>query len=1032
MKSSLGNQSWLAPAFILSALCVLSIEAVQFVTTQGSSFGPQAGGNGNSGVAVINRDGHYVLFASTANNLTLTHDNNSPPLRPFNVYLRDRLAGTTTLVSVNATGNSGGNDDSFPVGISTDGQFALFQSSASDLTLNDTNNASDIFVRDLSRGLTALVSVSTNGGYGNGASRDAVMTPDGRYVAFVSAASNLVPKDTNNIPDVFVRDLQAGTTTLASVGAASNSSPPNLYSIISSESPDITADGRYVAFYSTATNLVSGVTNTGEIYVRDLVAGSTTWVSTNARAIAQSITGSANFISCNFALSDDGQSVAFEACTNTTAAATGRGIAMLQHLPTGLTDLLCSNAVVSSAIYENIHNLAITPDGRFTAYVANVSPTNTAIYLWDAQLGTNTLVSASLDNSGPASGFCAAPVISSNGQFVVFISSGTNLVANPLTGDWHVYLRDALGCTNQLLDVAANGTGAGVNLETATALSADGGVAVFDSATLLADNRRLNYNVFARDVMAGATDLISARHPALPSPTPNGISDLTPSSVSASGRFVVFGSDADDLAPNDTNGCRDVFVRDLATGANILVSVSTNGAAGNATSFESAISGDGRYVVFTSWANDLAPAGITNQNVFIRDLQANTTALVSINTGGTNSGNGDSFAPAISANGRYVLFHSKASNLAAGSFGSGIENLFCRDLQTRTNYALTTTSSGTGVYSASMTPDGQSVAFIGTIAGTSAAGLYVWNSQTHLRTYTNSTVTSSSGSPGISISPTGQRIAYFTTSSANLAIADIVSNTVQTINANAYFVSRPGLQFNSDGRFFAYSGKANSSSATPEVYLYDFQTGINLLVSWNFAGTVAATNSDSPVISPDGRFIAYRSFATNVATNDFNNAADLFLYNVSNHVTILVSVNASGNFTANDFSLKPVFSGDGQTLFLQSWATDLLSTNDFNNGSDVFALNLFALPGNGSTNAASNFYAQLIPSGTTPSGIFGPPLVSWPLASGKSYQVQFKDNLTDPVWQNVPGNPAFIGGTGYASDPAPASGQRFYRVVLTP
>ena len=85
----------------------------------------------------------------------------------------------------------------------------------------------------------------------------------------------------------------------------------------------------------------------------------------------------------------------------------------------------------------------MTPDGRFAAFVANignVSGTNTAIYLWDAQTGTNTLVSAKLDNSGPANGLCDSPVVSSNGQFVAFVSNATNLVANTLTGDWHVCL----------------------------------------------------------------------------------------------------------------------------------------------------------------------------------------------------------------------------------------------------------------------------------------------------------------------------------------------------------------------------------------------------------------------------------------------------------------------------------------------------------------------------------------------------------------------------------------------------------------
>jgi hypothetical protein len=165
---------------------------------------------------------------------------------------------------------------------------------------------------------------------------------------------------------------------------------------------------------------------------------------------------------------------------------------------------------------------------------------------------------------------------------------------------------------------------------------------------------------------------------------------------------------------------------------------------------------------------------------------------------------------------------------------------------------------------------------------------------------------------------------------------------------------------------------------------------------------------------------------------DFNDVADLFVYDSSNNATILVSVNASGNSTAADRSLKPVFSGDSQTLFFQSWASDI-SGNDFNNGSDIFALDLTALPvtssnGGGATNSASVFYAQMIPAGT-----FSPnPAISWTLAPGKSYQVQFKTNLSDSVWLNLPGNVTFIGATGYLDDPSPAPSQRFYRVVLSP
>src|ERR1017187_5984734 len=465
MKAIRRERSWCGLAAIFAVWCVFSTQAAQLVTVQGACFAPQAGGSGDSGLSIISRDGRYVLFASTANNLALTNNNRFVLPRRFNVFLRDRLATTTTLVSVNGDGNGGGNGDSFPTGISTNGRFALFESSASDLVAGDTNKAGDIFVRDVVNGLTTLVSVSTNGTSGNGASRGSVMTGDGRYVAFVSAATNLVPGDTNGIADVFVRDLQAGTTKLAGVGASTNSNPPITGTVSSSESPEITPDGRYVAFYSTATNLVPGVTTTGEIYVRDLLAGKTIWASTNVRAIFQSLYPVGNAVSCNYSISDDGQFVAFEACTNPPSSSTALGIVLRYHLPTGLTDILYTNASTPLLPFQNIHNLAMTPDGRFTAFVANIgnaSGTNTAIFLWDAQTGTNTLVSARLDNSGPANGFCDSPVVSFNGQFVAFVSSATNLVTNTLAGAWHVYLRDLQTGVTQLLDADTNGVGTGV------------------------------------------------------------------------------------------------------------------------------------------------------------------------------------------------------------------------------------------------------------------------------------------------------------------------------------------------------------------------------------------------------------------------------------------------------------------------------------------------------------------------------------------------------------------------------------------
>lgn len=133
-----------------------------------------AGGGGDSLSPIITPDGRYVLFASSANNLVLNPSANPAPVTMppvMNIYIRDRLKQTTTLVSVSLDGTGMGNGDSIPAGISTNGQFALFESAANNLVAGDANGVNDIFVRDLIANVTTLVSVSTNGTPANGTSR---------------------------------------------------------------------------------------------------------------------------------------------------------------------------------------------------------------------------------------------------------------------------------------------------------------------------------------------------------------------------------------------------------------------------------------------------------------------------------------------------------------------------------------------------------------------------------------------------------------------------------------------------------------------------------------------------------------------------------------------------------------------------------------------------------------------------------------------------------------------------------------------
>jgi Tol biopolymer transport system component len=990
-------------------------QSLQLVPTPDASQGASAAGNGDSSVPIVSPDGRYVLFASTANNLFADAATNPIPSQfpaHLNVFLRDRLNGTTALVSWNRSGTGGGNGDSVPAGISTNGRYALFESSASDLLAGDTNNTSDVFMRDLANGTTLLVSVSTNNGVGKGASRNPVMTPDGRYVAFVSTANNLAPGDSNSIADVFVRDMQTKVTTLASVGAKAGAPGATVYS---SELPLITPDGRYVAFFSTATSLVPGAGSKGEIFVRDLVGSATTWASSgalNALKSAMTATAASSF---NHVISGDGQFVAYEATPNPQSGLTAAGVLLRYNMQTGLTDIISTNANVQRADLRDINSLDMTPDGRFIAFVANtngITGTTTCIEVWDAQTGTAVLASADLNGNVPTNSLSDWPAIDATGRNVAFMTSGASLVTNTLTSPYNLYVRDLMLSATTLVNADSNGIGSVVSPATTPRLSADGKIVAFESldGSLVPGDRNHDLDVFVCDLENGGTELVSIIDPRLPSLTPSGHSAL--SSASADGRYVVFTSAADDLVTGDTNGVPDVFVTDRLASTNVLVSVGTNGVAADGASSEPTISTDGRYVAFTSTADNLIAGDVNKaRDVFIRDLQAGTTALASANMLSGAPGNGASHAPVLSADGKRLIFISSATTLAPGTFTSATQNLFYRDLNSGTNRALTTG----GVSALAMTRDGRFVVFAGVLGGTTSK-LYLWDQQSVSLVYTNAT----SGIVNLAISPDGSRIVYAAPLSGLVAL-DRAANT-NLLLASSVPAHHAGLRFSSNGRYLAYATSASvipaDTNFVSDVYLYDFQSASNALISLSYTGAAANGPSDSPDISADGRFIAYRSLANNLVPGDTNGTADIFLYDRIGDTTTLLSPSWLGQRSGDNISLAPLFSVDGQTIFLQSWSSDLVP-HDLNSTSDIFAYNIF------SSSPIPIFSASIVPDVGTRQTYW----ISWPVLIGRSYRVQFKSSLSDAAWQELNGNVSIIGSQGLLRDFVPGSEQRFYRVV---
>jgi outer membrane protein assembly factor BamB len=394
--------------------------------------------------ASVSSDGRFVSFVSAASNLVWGDTNGSN-----DVFVHDRETGATERVSIDSAGDEANSDSQNPV-VSANGRFVAFSSAASNLVPGDTNGTFDVFLHDRQTGTTERVSVDSAENQSNDIEfsiPDLAISGDGRYVAFRSYKADLVPGDTNGSPccnaDIFVRDRQAGTTERVSVDSAGiEANGDSAYSSIS-------ADGRYVAFTSSASNLVAGDTNVGyEAFVHDRQTGITERVSLD------SAEAEGNSESVNTVISADGDFVAFTSYASNLVAddTNGKSDVFIRDRQTGTTERVS----VDSAGNEMSNNSllpAISGDGRFVAFESRTEgldqfgdPTITTdidVLVHDRQAGTTE--TASVDSSGnEANGFSTVPAISADGGFVAFQSSGSNLVPGDTNGVPDVFVH-ALG-----------------------------------------------------------------------------------------------------------------------------------------------------------------------------------------------------------------------------------------------------------------------------------------------------------------------------------------------------------------------------------------------------------------------------------------------------------------------------------------------------------------------------------------------------------------------------------------------------------
>jgi Tol biopolymer transport system component len=408
--------------------------------------------------------------------------------------------GVTQLISAKPDGFSSQTNWATEGSLTSDGRLVVFGSWASDLVVGDLNGHQDVFLRDRVTGVTELVSVSGAETQGDGASFTGVVSGDGRFVAFYSAATNLVAGDTNGQADIFVRDRQAGTTTRVSVatgGAQALGGPAN--------QPFISEDGRYVAFVSLATNLVAGDTNAVyDVFRHDRETGTTIRVSVSDAEAQMASSGA--FVPT---MTADGRFVTFTSASANLVVGDGNGDSdvFVRDVVAGTTSRVSVSSSGGDADgYGSFGHIAA--DGRYVAFLSDAGnlvagDTNGVddVFVRDLQTGTTERVSVSLDElQSFGATFVWEPKITPDGRFVVFSSDAADLVDDDVVGTRDGFVRDRSTGITFRVSIATDGSRGAGNGRVA-AISDDGSVVVVKAdanLTLTSTDTNAHEDVYVR------------------------------------------------------------------------------------------------------------------------------------------------------------------------------------------------------------------------------------------------------------------------------------------------------------------------------------------------------------------------------------------------------------------------------------------------------------------------------------------------------------------------------------------------------
>lgn len=463
------------------------------------------------------------------------------------------------------------------------------------------------------------------------------------------------------------------------------------------------------------------------------------------------------------------------------------------------------------------------------------------------------LVSAG--TSGAAAGYEVfyRQEISANGRIVVFQSRSGSLTAGDTNGQRDCFVRDVKTGVTKLVSARPDGSaGQGVD----PAMNANGRLVAFLGADgILPDVANGKLQVFVRDVRRGTTTLVSA--------TPQGAAadgGADHPVITPNGRVVGFQDTAADLAPGDENGMADVFVRDLRKRTTTLVTVRTDGTGtGDRGGRLPLLTPNGRFVAFESESSDLVPEtqGVHSTQLYVRDLVAKETVLVTVDTTGTAPGNGVSQPVVISENGRVVAFRSAATNLTEVPGSDSVTDIYARDLAANLTVLVSVNVRGDGGGDATSSKP-----------AISANGRFV-----------------------VFLSDAGNLVDGDGDTSNDLFVRDLVAGTTRRITvpvagAQGSRGDTFDLVFTPNGRYVAFASGAgdlvpDDDNGTNDVFVHDLKTRRTTLVSRTPQGEAGGGSSLLPQLTRTGKVVAFGSFATDlVEASDTNGATDLFLRRV--------------------------------------------------------------------------------------------------------------------------------------------------------